>query len=62
MQRAGARGHLDVLKWLRERGCPWDEETCYEANMRGHFDVYDWALENGCPTKESDESDESEGW
>jgi len=20
-------GHLEVLKWLRENGCPWDEFT-----------------------------------
>jgi hypothetical protein len=21
-------GHLEVLKWARANGCPWDEETC----------------------------------
>jgi hypothetical protein len=27
---AAEGGHLDVLKWARENGCPWDEETCDE--------------------------------
>ena len=24
---AAEGGHLEVLKWARENGCPWDEET-----------------------------------
>ena len=28
---AAKGGHLEVLKWLRENGCPWDEETCRYA-------------------------------
>ena len=28
---AASQGHLEVLKWLRSEGCPWDEETCYGA-------------------------------
>ena len=23
-----ASGHLAVLQWARENGCPWDEDTC----------------------------------
>ena len=25
---AAEGGHLEVLKWARENGCPWDEYTC----------------------------------
>ena len=25
---SGEGGHLEVLKWARENGCPWDEDTC----------------------------------
>ena len=41
-----------MLKWAREHGCPWDEETCGYAVMRGHFEVLKWARENGCPWDE----------
>jgi hypothetical protein len=26
--RAAKGGHLEMLKWARENGCPWNEETC----------------------------------
>ena len=29
-------GHLEVLKWAREHGCPWDEEECGAAAAGGH--------------------------
>ena len=45
-------GHLEVLKWARENGCPWDEETCWKAAERGHLEVLQWARENGCPWNE----------
>ena len=25
---AAERGHLEVLRWARQNGCEWDEETC----------------------------------
>ena len=46
---AARGGHLEVLKWARENGCPWDEHTCTYAAEGGHLDVLQWALENGCP-------------
>ena len=27
-QNAAENGHLEVLKWARENGCPWNELTC----------------------------------
>jgi hypothetical protein len=45
-------GHLEVLKWARENGCPWDENTCAWAAERDHLEVLKWAHENGCPWDE----------
>lgn len=42
-------GHLHVLKWARENGCPWDKWTCSFAAEGGHLDVLQWARQNGCP-------------
>ena len=45
----GSRGHLEVLKWARENGAPWDEWICAHAAEGGHFEVLKWARENGAP-------------
>ena len=43
-------GHLEVLKWARKNGCPWDEWTCTYAALNGHLEVLKWARKNnGCP-------------
>ena len=42
-------GHLHVIVWARENGCPWDSKTCENAALNGHLDVLKWARENGCP-------------
>jgi len=46
---AAEGGHFELLKWLREMGCPWDYRTCAEAAAKGHFEMLKWAIENGCP-------------
>ena len=48
-QEAAAKGQLEVLKWLRANGCPWDEKTCASAAQAGHLEVLQWARANGCP-------------
>ena len=45
----GGGGHLEVLQWARQNGCPWDEMTCTMAAWGGHLDLLRWAHENGCP-------------
>lgn len=42
-------GQLDILKWLRQRNCPWDYDVCLGAASRGYIDIIKWAHENGCP-------------
>ena len=49
---AALNGHLHVLQWARENGCPWNEETCAHAAMKGHLEVLKWAREHHCPWDE----------
>ena len=37
--RAAENGHLEVLKWARANGCPWNEETCRAAASSGHLEM-----------------------
>lgn len=45
---AAGKGDLDVLKWLRTLGAPWDAHTTGFAAAHGHLDVLRWAVDNGC--------------
>jgi hypothetical protein len=49
---AAMGGHLEILKWARENGCPWDGQTCYFAAVFGRFELLRWARENGAPWDE----------
>ena len=42
-------GKLESLKFLRVKGCPWDETTCSSAAKNGHLECLKYAHENGCP-------------
>jgi hypothetical protein len=53
---AVARGHLYILKWLRDENrppCPWDAECQRVAGKNGHEDVVDWIYEHN-PSSEWD--------
>ena len=39
---AASKGHLDVLKWLREEKCPWDTSVYCGAAAGGHLSVLEW--------------------
>ena len=41
-----------MLQWLREDGCPWDENICMAAAEGGHLEMLLWARANGCPWDE----------
>jgi len=48
-------GNLDVLKWLREEGCPWDDErVVLTAVKHSQFEVLRWATQIGCSWPEID--------
>lgn len=49
---AAKNGRLDILKWARSNGAPWDKWTCAYAAERGALDVLKWAHANGCPMDE----------
>lgn len=49
---AALNGHLEVLKWARENGCPWDKNACLFEALSGNPEVLKWARENGCPWDE----------
>ena len=46
--KAASLGRLDVLKYLHELSCPWNEFTCSMAAIGGHLDVLKYLHENGC--------------
>ena len=42
-------GHFTLLKWLRDKNCPWDKSTCYHAAINGHLEILKWVKQNNCP-------------
>jgi hypothetical protein len=46
---AARGGYLEVLKWMRSSGCPWDTMICPYAAYGGQLDVLQWAREHHCP-------------
>jgi hypothetical protein len=41
-------GHLEVLRWARHQGCPWDERGIAVAARNGHLEVLKWMRDNHC--------------
>ena len=33
---------MEVLKWLRSEGCPWDKYVCRGAARGGHLEILKW--------------------
>jgi len=46
---AAKANRTDMLWWLRENGCPWDEETCGRAAKHGNLATLKWLRKHGCP-------------
>src|SRR5690606_2355299 len=46
---AAENGHLEMLQYLHENGCPWDREAFSNAVKNGHLQVVQYLHENGCP-------------
>ena len=40
---------MEVLKWLRSEGCPWDGSACCSAAGRGDLEMLKWMRSEGCP-------------
>ncbi len=43
---AAQKGHLHVVKWARENGCDWDENTSRLAAQHS-FAILQWVRTNG---------------
>ena len=52
-EAAARDGHLEVLKWARQNGCPWGKGTCQAAAKGGHLEVLQWLRRNGCEWDEN---------
>jgi hypothetical protein len=46
---AAENGNLEMLQWLRERGCPWNNYVCRSASELCHEEMLQWIHENGRP-------------
>lgn len=46
---AAIGGDLEVLKYLRAKGCPWDSRCCVHAAMHGNLEALKWLRREGCP-------------
>lgn len=44
--------HIDILKWLRTNGCPWDARTFDMAVKLGDISLIKWLNEEKCPWDE----------
>ena len=42
-------GNVELLKFLHENGCPWDDRTCTSAAAGGLLECLKYAHENECP-------------
>ena len=53
-------GHLEVLKWAREHGCPWEDkivdnagaDCCALTAWDGHLELSKWLRKQACPWDE----------
>ena len=56
---AAGHGHLETLRFARERGCPWNEGVCFAAVGNFQWEVFRFLREHGCPGAEYYDSDGS---
>ncbi|KXZ42677.1 hypothetical protein GPECTOR_125g510 [Gonium pectorale] len=48
-RKAARSGSVELLAWLRERGCAWDEGIWEMAAGAGCEEALEWLAERGCP-------------
>ncbi|PNH05853.1 Ankyrin repeat domain-containing protein, partial [Tetrabaena socialis] len=46
---AARAGSMELLAWLRARGCPWDATAFVAATDAGSEEQLEWLAEQGCP-------------
>ena len=45
---AAAAGHLELVQWMREKGCRWDTKLCTAAAGGGHLKLLQWVRKQNC--------------
>lgn len=45
---AAQNGHLEIIKWATENGCPWSVHTIFSSVYSGKLEILKWLRENGC--------------
>ena len=50
----GGPVRLEMLKYARDNGCPWDETLIENAICYRNWDILVWAIKKGCPIKNLD--------
>ncbi|KXZ46067.1 hypothetical protein GPECTOR_47g342 [Gonium pectorale] len=51
---AAKSGNMELLVWLRQRGCPWDSTAYLGAAEAGWEAALEWLVEQGCPMEDSE--------
>ena len=46
---AAARGHVHLMEWAINNGCPCSESVCQYAAAYGTLDTLKWLRTKGCP-------------
>ncbi|PNH07776.1 Ankyrin repeat domain-containing protein [Tetrabaena socialis] len=54
MEAAAESGSVELLAWLRRRGCPWHLHTFGPAAVAGSEEALEWLTTHGCPMTEPD--------
>ena len=49
VEEAAKGGHLEVVQWLRQNGCPWSIWACTFSARGGHLEVLKWARDQDPP-------------
>ncbi|PNH10621.1 Superoxide dismutase [Mn], mitochondrial, partial [Tetrabaena socialis] len=52
---AARSGNMELLAWLHDRGCPWDESVFAAAAHTGCEEQLEWLAGRGCPMGEDGE-------
>ena len=47
-------GQLEILKFLKEKHCPWGIQAIHNAIVYKHVETIKWLIENKCPIDETD--------
>ena len=44
--------NMELLEWLVEKKCPWDETATRSAASMGNSEMLKWLIDKGCPCDE----------